>query len=195
MAIPFYLYFKNRTFKLKHAILLLIISLSVGNTLRLLFVQFASDIDLGGVYDAYARNSVEKSFFEVAFRTAIEQILLGVLLVCMNGKFQKFMSTASPENQITLKMLWIICVYDILLIPINYMIGNWRSHEFLYIPRIVMWGELLWLLFRPFGKNVKLLLTVLCIALYMLRMQMSFVGHAVSGGLMPYYFEPFMNVF
>lgn len=193
MALPFYLIFKNRTFTLKHALALLVIAILAGGTLQMFFVQFAQETDLGGAYGAYARNSTNRSFWELSFRTAIEQILLGVLMILMNKRFWRHLASATVEERRTLKMLWLLCVFDLVLIPINYFIGNWRSPEFLYVVRIVMWGEMLWLLFKPYPKSIQRIFTIICVLGFMTRMQLSFVSMAEAGGLMPYIFEPFIN--
>ena len=195
MALPFYLIFRNRTFTLKHALALLAIAIMVGGTLQMIFVQFAQNVDLDGAYGAYARNSTSRSFWEQTYRTAIEQLLLGVLVIVMNKRFKKHLISVTAEERRTLKMLWLLCIFDLVLIPVNYFIGNWRAPEFLYVVRIVMWGEMLWLLFKPYPKSIQKILTVVCVVMFMARMQRSFVSMAELGGLMPYIFEPFMNFF
>lgn len=195
MALPFYLIFRDRTFTLKHALTLLAIAIMVGGTLQMFFVQFAQDVDLGGAYGSYARDSTNLSFWEQAYRTAIEQLLLGALMIIMNKRFQRHLASMTERERRTLKMLWLLCIFDLVLIPVNYFIGNWRAPEFLYVVRIVMWGEMLWLLFKPYPKNIQRIFTTICMVMFMARMQQSFVSMAAPGGLMPYIFEPFMNFF
>lgn len=194
MAIPFYFVFKKCRIGWKWFAVLAAISFLAGGVLRIWFIRFAQEVDLGGSYGAYARDAMEQSFLEQGYRTAIEQLLFAVMLFICQKRLQRHVSGLSLADKNRFNIVWLICIFDLLLIPVNYMIGNWRSPEFMQVVRIVMWGEMFWLLFKPFNKAISFFLSMVCVSLFVLRMYLSFQGSSVSGGLMPYIFEPFYNL-
>lgn len=40
----------------------------------------------------------------------------------------------------TIDMLKTVCIYDIIIMPASIVLGFWRTNEFLYLARLIMWG-------------------------------------------------------
>ncbi|MCD8288805.1 MAG: EpsG family protein [Prevotella sp.] len=195
MATFFYLFFKNRKMTFMYLAIFMVITIYIGATLRDLFIQFASDYDLHGGYGGYASRSIDSSFWDNAYKIAIEQLLLLVCVFWGRGKFYKHLESVDEDERSKLNMIWILTVYDLVLIPVNFSIGNWRSPDFLYMVRVVMWGEMLWLFIRNLHKNIQWIASILCCTLFILRMWIQFKNSADTGGLMPYIFEPLSGLF
>ena len=88
-----------------------------------------------------------------------------------------------------LKIIWTICIFDFILIPINFIIGSWRGYEFFYLARIVMWGECLYQIgrmvkqrYRPMYSSI---LAILFISWMVFRINSTWQDSSLS----PYIFQ------
>lgn len=88
-------------------------------------------------------------------------------------------------------MLLYICYFDMMMIPFNVMMGIWRGNEFFYIPRLCMWGVVIYVYTRNTDSgmkaNVYLLLFAYFIAWFVFRLNRTYE----ASDLMPYILDVF----
>lgn len=195
MALPFYLFFSKKQITLKHIIILIAFTSIVGVALRDVFISYALSTDLNGAYASYASRSIGNSFFDGAWKQAIEQILLLVCVAFSYKKINQHISELPEAQRKAMQLVFLVCIFDFLLIPVNYYIGNWRASQFLGLVRVVMWGQIVYIWLRQTSSEFRYKTSIIVCAVFMLRIYLSFQNSAVDAGLMPYYFEPVMNTF
>lgn len=80
----------------------------------------------------------------------------------------------SIRNNEQLNTLRVFAAYDFITIPASLVLGMWRANEYLYIVRLLMWGEIIRIILARFnGKSkwlVKMFFTVLFIAWLVFRL-------------------------
>ncbi len=88
----------------------------------------------------------------------------------------------------------ILCTYDIILIPVTYILGVWRGYEYLYIARLMLWAEIIMLIKKrlPTGKRMFSIMVFVVFVGWMVFRQ---YNTWEDSGLMPYIFEPLYKVF
>lgn len=73
--------FKKRKLSVPMVIALITISSLLASVLQRIFLSSFADADLGGAYQSYASESLEGGgFFDNAWKIAMEQMALGVLM-------------------------------------------------------------------------------------------------------------------
>lgn len=193
-CLPFVQFFVNKTVSRKTIIALIVISLSVSTILRTLFLKFFTNVDLGGAYLSYASNALENGgFWDNAWKIAFEQMLLAtVMLFCYEGLEKRMSQTSIYDDVLKTKIICLVCLYDFLLIPLNYMMNIWRGYEFLYIPRLVMWGIVLDIITSKIVEK-RFYWVANCVYLVLFTWWLSFrMQHMYEeSALMPYIFELF----
>jgi hypothetical protein len=140
----------------------------------------------------YISSSLGKSIF--AFNVInLEHGLLFACILIYASKLKKSIGRKTPDEQKKFKLLILICYFDFLTIPIDFVLGIWRGYEYLYVPRLVMFGELIAIFKERFASSSRWIFTLL--------FTMAFVGWLVfriynmweASRLMPYVFEPFIR--
>lgn len=192
MVIPFYLIFNKKGISLKIFLLLMIVSTSFASILQQYFILFTSDMELSGAYTSYAMRSEDTSFLDNAWKIAFEQLLLGFFIILYHKKLKQYICSLNEKEQTKVNMIYLICIFDILLIPVNYLLSIWRGYEYFYLARLVMWGILLYIITQKTPHNLKpffFFIFMLCFATWMVFRIWSTWE---SSGLMPYVFEPFL---
>lgn len=191
MCIPFCHVFFNRKMTVKMAIFFILSSCLVGRSLQSVFLHYAATSEMNGAYAAYASHSIGGSFFANAWKIAFEQIALGVAMLVMRNKIG---CGHSEFDKHRLKIIWMLCIYDLMTIPINYIIGSWRGYEFFYLARIVMWGEIIYQFVKPLNKKSRWLISSFALILFVAWMVFRISATWSDSRLMPYIFEPFLSL-
>ena len=142
---PFYLFFTNYKMNRSRFVLLLIAVISLGTFIQTSFLDYVKDIEFGEHYSTYVLRAVDTSFWDNTWKIAFEQMLLGIFMWINYQKIQNQIKNLDKQEADRLRMVWILCVFDIVTIPVNFILGSWRGYEFLYMARIVMWCEILYL--------------------------------------------------
>lgn len=197
LAIPFIHIFKYYKLKTWHIISFIIISFMFGKVFQGLFIQYSQEIDLQGAYGSYASRSIEgEGFMGNAWKIAFEQIVLGIFIVLSSAKIERLKMVSSPLDSDRINIIKLICIFDLILIPINYLLNIWRGYEFFYLPRIVMWGIILYIILyqykmqKEFAKIFSMVLFLIFLLWYIFRINRMFE----PSGLMPYIFEPLQYI-
>lgn len=192
MILPFYLFFKRKRLTVEIGIALTVAACAAGTLFRMLMMGGLGTF-LGDAYASYASSSLESSFWNGFWKIAFEQMLLAGLMVAYRSKIQHDikLSVANQKEQLT--MIWIFCIFDFMLIPITYILNIWRGYEYLYLPRLIMWAEIIKIIKKSFSpssrKYVEFIFLLAFIAWLIFRIDSTWL----DSSLMPYIFAPLYN--
>lgn len=188
---PFYWFFKDRKIKIWHIALLLVIIIFFSRVFQSYFIlEFAYE-DLGGAYVSYARKSIGVSFLENFWKIAFEQLLLCFFLLKFNF-LAKYKEGLNEEERQDIQLLWLMVVFDMLMIPVCFILNVWRGYEVFYLPRIVMWCIFLYSL--KIQPKYKMIPTLLILFIFLSWLVFRFYNMWEGSNLMPYVFEPFQSL-
>lgn len=194
MSIPFVKVFKKKGITIRWAIVFIVLSSVLGTFLQAFFLLQFADVDLGGSYQGYASHSLEGSFLDNAWKIAFEQMFLAVvMLFCIKG-LRKHWQSYDETNRKKMDIIYLACIMDFMLIPINYIMGIWRGYEFLYLPRLIMWGEVVGVFVSKLPKKVHPLINFCILVCFVAWMVFRVYSTYEDSALMPYIFEPFMYI-
>jgi hypothetical protein len=191
LVIPYLHFVYYHRVKAKYFIWAAIAIIGLGPIARSWFIRYAFSNDLGGAYGSYAEKAMETEGIFGAFVECFLQYMLALLLIFFSSKIRRVMAAYGKEMYNTIDLLLYICYFDMLLIPINIMMGIWRGNEFFYIPRLCMWGVIIFVFTRNFTasskKIVKGVAFLLFVAWFIFRLNRTYE----ASSLMPYIFAPF----
>ncbi len=187
---PFYLFFKRKKLTVKIGVALTIGACAAGALFQVLMRGGLGAL-LGDAYASYANMSIEASFWEGFWKIAFEQMLLAVLMIVYRFKIQYDIKTSDDARKEQLTMIWIFCIFDFILIPVTYLLNVWRGYEYLYLPRLIMWAEIIKIIKNSFSRSsrkyVDFFFLMAFIAWLIFR-----INHTWQDScLMPYVFAPF----
>ena len=120
----------------------------------------------------------------------MEQMALGVLMFFNIKNLRRRWETFDDVDKKRIEIIYLICVFDFMLIPVNYIMNIWRGYEFFYVARLVMWGEVIASSLIAKYRIVKLLIFAAFVAWMIFRVERTYEDSA----LMPYFFEPFQYI-
>lgn len=190
MVLPFVQIFKKKKLTVPIIIVFIAISSVVATFLQTFFLANFADVDLGGSYQGYASHSLEDSgFFDNAWKIAFEQMALGVMMLINIKNLRRRWSAFDEDDKKKIDIIFLICVFDFMLIPVNYIMGIWRGYEFLYAARLVMWGEVISVSTRS-NFFFRFIYFVVFVAWFIFRLDRTYEESC----LMPYIFEPFLYI-
>lgn len=164
---PFYLFYRKRKLTVKAGILLTACMAAAGGILRWLMMGRLGQI-LGDAYSSYASRSLSASFFDGFWKIAFEQMFLALTMIILHRKIKSDIQFGSPARREQLKMIWIFSIYDFMMIPITYILSVWRGYEYLYLIRLIMWGEIIKLVKGLFTSSSRRSIELLCLAAFIL---------------------------
>lgn len=90
--------------------------------------------------------------------------------------------------------LKLICLYDIAVMPASLIMGFWRSTEYLYIARLIMWGYLLKIPERKLTKDSRIFYRAFIFILFLAWLYIKIRSEWDDCKLMPYIFDPFNSI-
>ena len=190
MVLPFVQIFKKKKLTVPIIIIFIAISSIVATFLQTFFLTNFADVDLGGAYQSYAGSSLEGGgFLGKAWKIAFEQMALGVMMLINIKRLRTRWSAFDEEDKKKIDIIYLICVFDFMLIPVNYIMGIWRGYEFLYAARLVMWGEVIAVSAKS-NSILRCFYFMVFVAWFIFRMDRTYEDSC----LMPYIFEPFLYI-
>lgn len=194
LFLPFYYILKKKRHQLIYYTFLLVVIILTIRPLQNYFLLYFNDVDLGGAYTSYASQSLKSSFYDNYWKIAFEQLLLAIALVYFNKPIRKFWVLKDRVDKRRISLIWLMCIFDFVMIPVCFVMGVWRGYEFFYLPRIVMWCEILYVVKRSYYiKNNKSTYPLICLILFSAWLWFRFYNMWESSHLMPYIFEPLYN--
>lgn len=188
---PFYFIFSKVKLTKLRFVATMIIVIILGSIVQRFFLDITEGVDLGGAYRSYASRSLHSSFWDNGWKIAFEQILLGV---CMWLYYKKIVISTiflNKRDSRRLNLIWMMCLFDMMTIPINFIMGVWRGYLFFYMPRIVMWCEIINLFILSQHKDYRIVLNIVVLTCFIAWMVFRFYNMWEDSNLMPYIFEPF----
>lgn len=192
MFLPFYWVFRRYNLRLWHVACLIALVYVVSRYTQQFFISEFAEHDLGGSYVSYASNSLGGSFFDNYWKIAFEQLFLATCMLLFNQKMKKEISHWDQTDASRIRFIWYVVVFDIICIPLSYVMGIWRSAEFFYLARIVMWNMIVYLAGKSFVGRTKIIYDTVCLLGFLAWMTFRFYSTWEDSQLMPYVFEPLM---
>lgn len=186
-GVAFCHFFSKRKLTVKKAVVLVVFASLIARVLQSMFLQYASTTDMNGAYEAYASRSINVSFIDGAWKIAFEQMLLAGVMFFTSRRIGK---NHSEEDEKKIKLIWLLCIFDIILIPVNFTIGSWRGYEFFYLARIVMWGECLYQIFRNTSRDLRFVCQMFLLVCFASWMVFRVYATYMTSNLSPYVFYP-----
>lgn len=144
---------------------------------------------LRGAYSYYASSSLESSFFDNGWKIAFEQLLLMGLLIVFRKSIKRCTDDYSELNKKRYHFIYLLCAYDFLMIPVNFILGVWRGYEYLYIPRLIMWGILMQAITKHLDKKSKKMFRYAMLIAFVAWMIFRVNRTYEDSALMPYLFD------
>lgn len=194
MCIPFCVIFMKKRLTLKLFVILMTVSIMASTSLQEYFISYTSDMELSGAYNAYAAQVVGRSFFENSWKIAFEQLALAAFLLLSFKKFKAFRDALPDQERRKVQIIYLICLFDFLLIPVNHTLGIWRGYEFFYIPRLIMWGMLIFIFLQRKSLSYAKIYSFLILICFVSWMVFRVRNIWEDTGIMPYVFEPFLYI-
>ena len=188
--IPFYLFFKNKKVKWNYLVIFVVAAAILGSYARDFFLARFAHIDLGGAYQSYARMNMGTSFFDNFWKIVFDQLALAVTIFILRNRIREHINSIAESESAKLNIIYWMCIYDFMMIPVCFLMGVWRGYEFFYLPRIVMWCECLYVAIYNKQKYIRGIYNMFFLILFISWMVFRFYAMWKDSFLMPYIFEP-----
>lgn len=96
---------------------------------------------ISSAYRFYLGKSYSRSILQWQPVILFSQFLLFINMIVFWRNIKIDMDKEN-EDSYRLRFLWMLCSFDILVIPICYIVNNFRGYEYFYLARLLMWGEI-----------------------------------------------------
>ena len=183
--------FKNKKVKIKYCIILILITFIVGRIFQPYLMSIFSG-DETNAYTYYMSVSIKESFFANYWKICFEQFIVLFLMIL----FKKSINYKINEERNYLherNVIWQLCIFDFITIPVTYILGIWRGYEYLYLPRLVMLGIIIGIINERCNRNSKFIVNAIVFILIISWMIFRIYNTWEDSYLLPYVFEPFLN--
>lgn len=184
----FYFLYKNKKLKIWQGGILYVVVL-VGA--RIVQQVLGKMTVLRGAYAYYATANMNISFFDNGWKIAFGQLLLLVLFLIFQSDISKTVANYTELNRKRYQYIYLMCIYDFLMIPVNHILGIWRGYEYFYLPRMILWGIVLRTIFYHFKPGSRGTLRIISLILFISWMIFRVYSTYEDSLLMPYVFEVF----
>lgn len=177
-VIPFYYLlrnvdvFRSKTFMVVMITVTMLASSAVGTV----FQGYILSSDILDENDLYYLGINEGNMFTAALAFFIPLLLIACFMVMNTNKrlFEEY------------KFLYLIVLYDIAIYPCTFIFGMWRANEYFYIPRLTLWGILLYTFYQRFDKSNRLLVKLIALVCFTFWFVDRLEGIYKTSALMPY---------
>lgn len=143
-------------------------------------------------YASYATRSIGASFFDNFWKIAIGQLILMVMMIILNKDIIKIIET-DKKNKGMLSLLRTLCIYDFVTIPITFILGVWRGYEYFYLPRMAMWGIIIYIeTYKFFNYQYKKMYRIITYIAMVVWFIFRLYNTYEESSLLPYIFAPLM---
>lgn len=136
MFLPLYYIFKNYNFSSnKRVFIFLCIYIIIGYIAATKVQAYALAAMTIAETDAhYLRSSLGNSIF-ARIPIMFQHLMLMITLCLLNNKL--------PSTNI-IKFIRVCVIFDIIVAPASVVLNMWRALEYMYLPRLIMWGYLMY---------------------------------------------------
>lgn len=187
-----YLVKKNLKIGLKTVTLIFFLSFLIIIPIKTFFLQNISIFgDFSEHYEGYVHLD-GNGFFDNAWKLAFEQLVLFVFIIFSNRGLKRYAAKLTGNDLAAYNIIYKLCLYDILLIPVCYALNIWRGYEVCYIPRLIMWAILIHIGAAKCPKTFKWLYNLLIFGLFIVWFLQRTGAESFwrETSLMPYVFAP-----
>lgn len=191
LSIPYLHFVMVRGLKIKYLVIAALLIFAVASSLRDYFIVYASLNDLGGSYESYALGAKESGGLLKSITECFMQYLLAVVLLFSTHKIKHTVQCAGKEVTNVSNALLYICYFDMMLIPLNAALGIWRGYEFFYIPRLCMWGLVIYVYTYKFRESKRFIMNALIFIYFVTWFVFRLNRTYEASDLMPYVLELF----
>lgn len=187
LLIPFYWLYKKNRLKPYLVIILVIASTLVGRFAQSMLTGPLGQM-LGHSYSSYAVHNINASFLDNFWKIAFGQLLLAGLLLVFDKKLKARITENSFYSEVgqSIRILRLVCIFDIITIPITFILDIWRGYEILYIVRLMMWSEILYVFLRNKDRTFKYCVLAFTWVAYTAWLVFRIANTWESSGYMPY---------
>lgn len=146
----------------------------------------------GGAYSWYASQSIGTSFWDNAWKISFSQMLLALAIIICNKWINSYEKNLDKEDARSFYIVKLICYYDIILIPITYILNIWRGYEYFFIVRLIMWGYIIKIILKHTKENSKMIVNAMFYVVFLAWIIFRLYNMWEASSLMPYIFELFI---
>ena len=147
-----------------------------------------------GAYRWYASTSSGQSFFGNYWKISFPQIVMGGVYFALYKRLQIAKEGMKPCDRDKVQFVEWVIIFDVLTIPVTFVLGIWRGYEYLYIARLMMWAYLIPIIMRCFTKQSRKYIHIGLFIMFVGWMIFRQYNTWEDSGLMPYIFEPFYEL-
>jgi hypothetical protein len=196
LCIPVYFLIKDSIrIEFKREVIALIIITLLSSTI---FTFVSNNISIFGDYSEHYEGYLTMSendhtgFWSNYWKIAFEQLILYLFMFLNRKTLKNYRISLSLPLRHKFDFIWYLCNFDIIMIPICYLLNMWRGYEIFYIPRLAMWGIIVGLNYekinrRAFRKIYVIVVFGIFLGWFIQRITASSFWYETS--LMPYIFD------
>ena len=189
LFIPFYWFYKKGVLNKYKVFLLLIVSTVIGKIAQALLTGNLGLL-MGHSYAAYATHNIGKSFMDNFWKIAFTQILIGIMLFIFDKKIKKRIAIGNNISK-SLLFLRMVCIFDVITIPITFVLDIWRGYEYFYVARLMMWSVITDIVLRKQISGMRKLIIAFEITIFTAWLIFRIYNTYESSGYVPYVFSIF----
>lgn len=143
----------------------------------------------GLVYKSYASQSMTVGYFLNYIKMIFEQLVVVLMVVFFNKTINGKMSMGEQNEAEKMRWLQIMCYFDMMMIPLCYVMNIWRGADYFFLPRLLVLGEIIMILRNRLSESSRKLFYMIVIlgiaGWFIFRLSTTY---GISG-LMPYRFD------
>ncbi len=191
--IVLYLWKRNFKLNIKRVTILFFLLFALLAPIKQLLLQNISIFgDFSEHYESYVTGVAGDSFFDNAWKIAFEQLILLLFMLISQRELKRYSTTLNGTYLEAYNLIYKLCMYDFLLVPVCYALNIWRGYEVCYIPRLIMWAILVYIGARKFPITIRLAYNLAIFTLFLawFLQRTSAESFWLETGLMPYIFAP-----
>ena len=186
-----FLLYKKKKFSIRTCIMFIFLSSVAGRLAQKIILSTNISFFKSGAYQYYAGESIGSSFFDGFWKIAFSQLLLLLFMIIFRKRINSYVKQLPSKEQLNIRNIRLICYFDMILIPITYVLSIWRGYEYLYIFRLLMWGVIINAIDAKLSKNCRTIFKLVVLTAFISWMVFRLNNTYIDSDLMPYIFELF----
>lgn len=153
-------------------------------------------ITIGQPLDVYFSVSLGQGFWVDYWKIVVTQILLVCFILVFKYKIEKRINLIF-DKAISQKIyfIYLLCIYDLILIPLTFVLNIWRAVDYLYLARLIFWGYIIKILHKSVIKKERKYITGFFFLIALIYIVLRIYTNYEKAGLMPYIYEPLYLLF
>jgi len=191
LIVVLYKMYQNNKIKLRHCIWFAVIFTMIAQFTQSHLLPYFGD-SLNGAYVSYSRRSLYASFFDNYWKIAFGQLLLLLFIVVFNRTINNYIISIDENGEKRrIKNIFTLCCFDLSSVYLTYILGMWRGYEFLYLARLILWSQIIYIIQQKVSINTKRLINIITVIVFMFYLYNRIYSTWDDSNLMPYVFGPF----